>query len=183
MPALAQLSEERLRDVAANLRVLQGLNQVVVKADDTYEEVYHRQLIRQDLDDVEPGAHDWNSFVVEARASGPVFLEGKEFLRDAVANMHRLIRRAPDYLRSLVHRLREDDAEEASWYLAKVVKLVDTIKESMERAGEKFGEVDSTVGGMSRDALENEQHLSQRASKLIGEARALAEGQPARSGS
>ncbi|CAK0799250.1 unnamed protein product [Prorocentrum cordatum] len=183
MGALARLSEERLRDIASNLRALQGLSQVVVKADDTYEEVYHRQLIRQDLDDVEPGAHDWNSFVVEARASGPDFLEGKECLRDAVANMHRLIRRAPDYLRSLLHHLREDDAEEASWYLAKVVKLVDTIKESMERAAAKFGEVDSSVGGMARDALENEQHLHQRASKLIGEARALAEGRPARSGS
>merc|ERR1740122_450509 len=181
--AFARLSEERLKNITSNLAMLQGLHKVVVKADDTYEEVYHNQLVRHSLDDVEPDEKDWNSFVLEARTTGPLFLDGKECLRDAVANMHRLSRRAPDYLRSLLRDLKEENAEEASWYLTKVVKLVDSIKESMERAAEKFGEVDSAVGGMSRDARENEQHLEKRASKLIGEAKYLELAPPARSGS
>lgn len=183
LEVLAQLSEERLQNITSNLVLLQGLHQVVVRADDTYEEVYHRQLVRYGLGSLEPGEKDWNSFVVEARTTGPVFLEGKECLRDAVANMQRLIRRAPDYLRSLVRYLREDDSEEAGWYLAKVVKLVDTIKENMERAAEKFGRVDVAVGGMSLDARENEQHLEKRASRLMGEARSLAAEPLAHSGS
>lgn len=181
MRAFEAISEERLQAITASLRELQGLHRVVVKADDTYEEVYHKQLVRQ-FHSASPDEQDWNSFVEEARTTGPSFLEGKERLRDAVTNMNRLIRKTPAYLRNLVRYLKEENPEEAIWYLGKVVALVDSIKQSMDLAAARFGEVDGVVGGMARDAKENEIHMEQRASALIGEARQMEGSAPLRTG-
>jgi len=134
-------------------------------------------LVQHAKDSRDASESDWNGFVQEARLTGPVFLGGKEKLREAVANMQRLIRRAPEYLRSMVQWLSKRDAEEATWYLSKVVKLVDSVHSSMEEAAQKFAEAEATIGGMTRDAKENAEHFETKASTLEGEVKAL-EGTP-----
>jgi len=152
---------------------LENLAQIVVKADETYEDVYHTQLVQHVRETRDANEVDWTGFVKEARLTGPVFLAGKEKLREAVAHMQRLIRRAPEYLRSMVQWLSKHNAEEASWYLGKVVKLADSVHRSMEEAGEKFANAETTISGMTRDAKENADRFEYKASSLQGEVKAL----------
>eukprot|EP00747_Dinoflagellata_sp_TGD_P194981 gnl/TRDRNA2_/TRDRNA2_63049_c0_seq1.p1 gnl/TRDRNA2_/TRDRNA2_63049_c0~~gnl/TRDRNA2_/TRDRNA2_63049_c0_seq1.p1 ORF type:complete len:462 (+),score=95.46 gnl/TRDRNA2_/TRDRNA2_63049_c0_seq1:84-1469(+) len=175
--------DQKLQSVTSRVAKLQGLSQVVMKADETYADVYQEQLVLHDRDATSPEESDWNSFVSEAKVTGPVFLDGKERLRDAVGGMHRLIRRAPEFLFSVVKMLKAEDVEEAGWYLKKMVTLVDSVHGSMEAAASKFAEVDAAVNGMKVDAKENEEHLESKAFRLEGEAAALEAAEPARSGS
>lgn len=167
---------QKLENIAESIQSLHNLSQVVTKADETYEEVYHNQLVQHDKDASHPDERDWNGFVKEARLSGPVFRDGKEKLRDAVAHMHRLIRRAPEYLKNIVHFVSIDDYQESSWYLDKVVKLVESVHVSMEEAADRFATVDANMDGMTRDAKENEGHFEGKASRLEKEAKALEGG-------
>jgi len=169
------LCGSKLQSIAASVAKLQGLSEVVVRADDTYEEVYHGHLIRQDRHSARPEEREWNSFVEEARSTGPIFLEGKEAFRDAVANLHRLIRRAPDHLRNMIHYWRRHDADEAAWYLSKVIRLVESIQANMETASTKFANVEASVDGMTQDAQENVGHFQQQILQLESEAKELEE--------
>uniref|UniRef100_A0A7S4PTA4 Uncharacterized protein n=1 Tax=Alexandrium monilatum TaxID=311494 RepID=A0A7S4PTA4_9DINO len=178
-----ELYGEKLGNLTAGVRSLQGLSQVVVRAEQTYEEVYHEQLVLHGRGPAGPEEREWDGFVQEARRTGPLFLDGKERLRDAVASMHRLIRRAPELLRSLLHWLGKQDADEATWYLGKVASLVDSVHEGMEGAAEKFAAVDAALDGMTRDARESEEHFESRAARLEGEANALEGSPPTRTGS
>jgi len=173
VPDFDKMYGDKLKNITASVVMLHGLHRVVIKADETYEDVYHNQLVQQNSPTHQPEELDWNAFVQEARSTGPTFLDGKESLRDGVASMHRLIRRSPEYLRSLVTYLRQGEAEEASWYMSKVVKLVDSVLAGMDKAAEKFAQVASTVEAMSRDAKENVEHLDEKQLQLELEARAL----------
>eukprot|EP00929_Paragymnodinium_shiwhaense_P095436 TRINITY_DN56574_c0_g1_i1.p1 TRINITY_DN56574_c0_g1~~TRINITY_DN56574_c0_g1_i1.p1 ORF type:complete len:523 (+),score=137.62 TRINITY_DN56574_c0_g1_i1:105-1673(+) len=175
--AFDELHGRKLQNIAASVSSLSSLAEVVAKAETTYEEVYHNRLVQHSFEAREPDEISWNSFVLEARGTGPVFLDGKEQLRDAAANLHRLIRRAPEFLKSLVHYLRLKDADEAAWYLDKVIKLVSAVHQSIEGAALKFASVDASVSGMTRDARENEEHLGNKAVRLEDEAKAI-EGGP-----
>lgn len=177
-----EVYSEKFQTITDSVGKLQGLVEVVLKADKTYEEVYHNQLVQPDREARVPEEIDWNNFVQDARVTGPVFLDGKERLRDAVENMHQLIRMAPDFLKSFIQLLRRHEADEANFHLNKVARLIDGIHTSMEGAAEEFGAVDMEIDGMTRDARENEEHLESKASALEGEARALEAAPPARSG-
>jgi hypothetical protein len=173
-PGLSRLEEtyaRKLHSIATSVSSLQGLSEVVVRADAAYEEVYHNQLVQRG--GREPDEVVWNSFVNEARGTAPVFLEGKEKLRDAVANLHRLIRRAPEFLRNLLHWVARQDGDEAAWYLEKVIKLVESVHTSMEAAAKRFAEVDSAIEGMTHESRENEEHLEAREVQLQDEVTAL----------
>jgi hypothetical protein len=179
---LDKLYEEKLKSIATSVTSLENLGQIVVKADETYEEVYHNKLVQHVKDAPDASEVDWNGFVQEARLTGPVFLAGKEQLREAVANMQRVIRRAPEYLRSMAQWLSKHNADEASWYLGKVVKLVDSVHKSMENAAVQFAQAETTIGGMARDAKENVEHFENKAFNLEGEVKAI-EGTSASTGS
>lgn len=173
---LDRLYEEKLKHIASAVAPLESLGKIVVKADQTYEDVYHNQLVMHSKESRDPQEEDWNGFVKEARVTGPVFLAGKERLREAVAHMQRLIRRAPDHLKSMVHWLSLQNSEEAEYYLNKVVKLVDGVHTSMEQAADRFASAETTIGGMTGDAKENAEHFQAKASKLEVEAKALESG-------
>jgi len=184
-PGLSTLEEvyaQKLESIAASVSSLQGLSEVVVRADTAYEEVYHNQLVRRG--GRQPDEAVWNSFVDEARVTAPVFLEGKEKLRDAVANLHRLIRRAPEFLRNLLHWVAQQNRDEAAWYLDKVIKLVESVHASMEAAAKRFAEVDIAIEGMTHESLENEEHLAAREVQLQDDVTALEDSaSPTSSGS
>lgn len=167
---------KRLSNIAASVGALRGLNEVVATADQTYEQVYHEELVQHDLDARHPDEVAWNSFVLEARRTGPVFLEGKEALRDASASLHRLIRRAPEHFKHMMIHLRERDADEACWYFGKAASLVESVHSGMEKAVNNFVQVDAAMDGMARDARENEEHLGSKAERLQGEAEELEVG-------
>ncbi|CAE8724601.1 unnamed protein product [Polarella glacialis] len=171
--AFENLYGRKLDSIVNSVAALQGLSEVVAKADETYEEVYHTQLVQSSKASSEPDEADWNSFVLEARLTGPLFMEGKEKLRDAVANLHRLIRRAPEFMKNMVKGLSKQDSEGASWYLRKVVTLAESVHSSMEAAAAKFAEVDNAMSGMTRDARENEEHLEGKSLQFTDEASAL----------
>jgi hypothetical protein len=183
-PVFDELYETKLKSIAISVASLENLGQIVVKADQTYEEVYHNQLVQHSKHphDKDPHEADWNGFVKEARTTGPVFLAGKENLREAVAHMQRLIRRAPEYLRSMVHWLAKFNSEEASWYLNKVVKLVDAVHKSIEQAAHHFASAETSISEMGKDARENAGHFEGQASKLEGELKALESGSLASDG-
>jgi hypothetical protein len=82
----------------------------------------------------------------------------------------------------MVQWLHKHNAEEASWYLSKVVKLVDSVHQSMEEAANQFANADASMGGMMRDAKENADRFEQQASHLEGEVKALEEAPIAESG-
>jgi len=178
-----RLYGRKLDGIAASVAALQGLHEVVARADETYDEVYHNQLVQSSRAPESPDEQDWNSFVREARHTGPAFLAGKEKLRDAVVNLHRLIRRTPDFMKHMVSGISRKDAEEASWFLRKVVTLAESVHSSMEAAAEKFAEVDMSMDAMTRDARENEEHLEGKALRLTDEAEALEGSPPVRTGS
>jgi len=163
----------KLDGIAASVASLQGLSEVVVRADETYDEVYHNQLVQSSRSPESSDEQEWNSFVREARQTGPSFLAGKERLRDAVVNLRRLIRRTPDFMKNMMSGLSRKDAEEASWFLRKVVTLAESVHNSMEEAAGKFAEVDVEMDAMARDARENEEHLEGKAMRLTDEAEAL----------
>eukprot|EP00931_Biecheleriopsis_adriatica_P009454 TRINITY_DN110529_c0_g1_i1.p1 TRINITY_DN110529_c0_g1~~TRINITY_DN110529_c0_g1_i1.p1 ORF type:complete len:510 (-),score=139.73 TRINITY_DN110529_c0_g1_i1:79-1608(-) len=173
----------KLDGIAASVASLRGLSEVVTKADDTYDEVYHNQLVQSSRTPTSADEEEWNSFVLDARRTGPEFLAGKEKLRDAVVNLHRLIRRAPDFIKHMMIGLSKQDSEEASWFLRKVVALAESVHGSMEAAAEKFAAVDVEMDGMTRDARENEEHLEDKALRLTDEAQALEISPPVRVGS
>jgi len=155
---------------------------VVSRADDTYEEVYHNQLVQSSRRPGSPDEEEWNAFVLEARRTAPAFLEGKEKLRESVANLHRLIRRSPDFMRHMIGGISKHDIEEATWFLRKVTSLAESVHSSMEAAAEKFGGVDMELEGMARDARENEEHLEVKAVRLSEEAMAIEGSRPIRVG-
>lgn len=181
-PSFEELYAQKLDGIAASVASLQGLSEVVSKADDTYEEVYHNQLVQSARTPKDPDEGDWNSFVREARHTGPVFLEGKEKLRDAVANLHRLIRRAPEFMKNMFKGLVQRDFEQVNWYLRKLVTLAESVHDSMEASAAKFAEVDVAMDSMTRDARENEEHLEGKVSMLVDEVASIESSRPMRTG-
>lgn len=180
--AFERLYGRKLDSIKASVTSLQGLSEVVSRADDTYDEVYHNQLVQSSRRPGSPDEEEWNTFVREARSTAPAFLEGKEKLRESVANLHRLIRRSPDFMRHMIGGISKNDLEEATWFLRKVTTLAESVHSSMEAAAEKFGAVDMELEGMTRDARENEEHLEVKAVRLSEEAMALEGSRPVRVG-
>lgn len=177
-----ELYSQKLDGIAASVASLQGLSEVVQRADETYEEVYHNQLVQSGRKPSDPDEADWNSFVREARQTSPAFLEGKERLRDAVANLYRLIRRAPEFMKNMFDALLKRDVEEVNWYLHKLVSLAENVHTSMEASSAKFAEVDVAMDGMTRDARENEEHLEGKVSRLSDEVQMMENSTPMRTG-
>jgi len=182
LPNLDKIYEQKLKNIAAGVSSLDTLGKIVAQVEDTYEDVYHHHLVKSATLAEEVHEIDWNKFVEEARSTGPVFLAGKEHLSEAVANLQRLIRRAPQYLRGMVTWLSKYNAEEAKWYMAKVVNLVDAVHTSINKAAERFATAETVVGGMSRDAKENADHFGNKVSTLEGEVKAIEAGSHASTG-